>query len=106
MAGQVLARLPAGEGWLRFNAEWNLARAHWLNVELGEAEHALAATRPGSEVLAVTMCWQRGEVLRAQGRLGTALAGYRQALAAGTEVEGPAPPGAGVHARGCGRSTV
>jgi len=99
MAGQVLARLPAGEGWLQFNAEWNLARAHWLNGELGEAEHALAATRPGSEVLAVTMCWQRGEVLRAQGRLGTALASYRQALAAGTQAEGPALPALGtIHA--------
>jgi LuxR family maltose regulon positive regulatory protein len=36
--------------------------------------------------------WERGLVLRAQGRLGAALDSYQQALAAGTRAEGPALP--------------
>jgi len=96
MAGQVLARLPAGEGWLQFNAEWNLARAHWLNGELGEALSRLAAARPAGEAMALAACWDHGLVLRAQGRLRAALAGYQQALAADTPTEGPAPAALGL----------
>jgi len=95
---QVLAHLPAEEGGLRFNAAWNLARASWLNGELGEAERALAglaAARPAGEVLGMAVCWDHGLVLRAQGRLRAALASYQQALADGTEVEGPASPALG-----------
>jgi LuxR family maltose regulon positive regulatory protein len=93
-ARQVLARLPAGEGGLRFYAERNLARASWLGGELGEAERALAglaAARPAGESLGLVVCWEHGLVLRAQGRLRAALDSYRQALAAGTPTEGPAP---------------
>jgi LuxR family maltose regulon positive regulatory protein len=91
---QVLARLPAGDGGLRFHAERNLARASWLNGELGEAERALAAlaelaaARPAGEFLAMHVRWERGLVLRAQGRLEAALASYQQALAARTETAG------------------
>jgi len=99
-ARQVLARLPAGESGLRFHAEWNLARASWLNGELGEAEPALAklaaAARPTGEVLAMAVYWEYGKVLRAQGRLRAALASSRQALAAGTQAEGPAQPALGL----------
>jgi LuxR family maltose regulon positive regulatory protein len=97
-ARQVLARLPAGEGGSRFIAAWNLARASWLNGELTEAERALAeltAARPAGDVLGMAVCWEHGLVLRAQGRLGAALASYQQALAAGTRTEGPAPPALG-----------
>jgi LuxR family maltose regulon positive regulatory protein len=99
LARQLLARLPAGESVARFNAERNLARASWLNGELGEAEHALAklaAARPAGENLALAVCWEHGRVLCAQGRLGAALASYRQALAAGTRAEGPALPALGM----------
>jgi LuxR family transcriptional regulator, maltose regulon positive regulatory protein len=100
LARQVLAGLPAGEGALRFNAEWNLARAFWLNGELGRAEHALArladAARPAGENLALAIRWEYGQVLRAQGRLRAALASYRQALPAGPETESPALPALGM----------
>jgi LuxR family maltose regulon positive regulatory protein len=98
LARQLLARLPAGESRLRFNTEWNLARASWLNGELGQAERALAelAARPAGENLALAVCWERGQVLRAQGRLGASLASYQQALAAGTRAEGPALPPLGM----------
>jgi LuxR family transcriptional regulator, maltose regulon positive regulatory protein len=102
LAHQVLARLPAGGegGGLRFNAEWNLARAFWLNGELGQAEHALAgltaAAQPAGENLAMAVRWEHGQVLRAQGRLRAALASYRQALAAGIQKEGPELPALGM----------
>jgi LuxR family transcriptional regulator, maltose regulon positive regulatory protein len=99
LARQVLARLPAGEARLRFHAEWNLARAHWLNGELGAAEHAqaeLAAARPAGEFLVMHVCWERGLVLGAQGRLGEALGSYRQALSAGTQAGGPELPPLGM----------
>jgi LuxR family maltose regulon positive regulatory protein len=98
LARQLLARLPAGEGVLRFNAEWNLARAAWLNGELAEAEQALAglaAALPPGETLTMGVTWEHGQVLRAQGRLGAALASGRHALA-GTRAEGPAAPGLGM----------
>jgi LuxR family maltose regulon positive regulatory protein len=80
---------------LRFNAEWNLARASWLNGELGAAERALAelaAARPAGELLGLGVRWEHGQVLRAQGRLHAALARSRQTLAAGAEEKGPALP--------------
>jgi ATP/maltotriose-dependent transcriptional regulator MalT len=91
LAKQLLARRSTGE--VRFHARWNLARASWLNGELGAAESALAelaATRPDGEILGLAVWWERGQVLRAQGRLGAALASYRQALAADAHPEAPA----------------
>jgi LuxR family maltose regulon positive regulatory protein len=96
---QLLARLPAGESGLRLIAEWNLARASWLNGNLGEAEAALAglaAARSAGENLALVVCWEHGQVLRAQGQLGAALANYQQALAAGARAEGPEHPPLGM----------
>jgi ATP/maltotriose-dependent transcriptional regulator MalT len=98
-ARQVLARPPAGEGGLRFHVEWNLARASWLNGELGEAEHALAeltAARSAGEFQVMAVSWDHGMVLRARGQLGAALASYQQALAAGTETDGAASPALGL----------
>jgi LuxR family maltose regulon positive regulatory protein len=98
---QVLGRLPAQERVLRFNAEWNLARAHWLNGELGKAGHAFtelaaAAQAAGEHYLMLTVCWELGRVQRAQGRLGAALATCQLALAAGAEAGGPALPALGI----------
>ena len=98
---QVLARLPAGERVLRFNADWNLARAHWVNGELGDAGHMLAglvatAQAAGEYYLALAVCWELGRVQSAQGRLGAALATYRQALTRGAEVGGPSLPALGI----------
>ena len=84
---------------LRFNAEWNLARASWLNGELAAAERALAelaAALPPGRTLRLGVTWEHGQVLRAQGRLGAALADSRHALAAGLRAQGPALPGLGM----------
>jgi LuxR family maltose regulon positive regulatory protein len=101
LAGQVLARLPAEEHGLRFVADWNLARARWLNGELGEAEHALAelvarAWKVGEHYRSLAVCWDLGRVQRAQGRLGAALDTCRQALTAGAEASGPLLPALGI----------
>jgi len=99
LARQLLARLPAGEGVLMFNAKWNLARASWLEGELAQAEQALAALAaalPPGETLTLGVTWEHGQVLRAQGRLGAALASSRRALSASAPAEGPALPGVGM----------
>jgi LuxR family maltose regulon positive regulatory protein len=98
---EVLGRLPAGERVLRFNAEWNLARAHWHNGELGEAEELLArlvasAQAAGEHYLMLAVGWELGRLLRAQGRLGAALASCQQALAVGAEAGSPSLPASGI----------
>jgi len=98
---QVLSCLPAGERVLRFNADWNLARAHWVNGDLDQAEQALAdliaaAHAAGEYYLILAVCWELGRVQRAQGRLGAALATYRRALAVGAEAGSPSLPAAGI----------
>ena len=98
---QVLGRLPAGERVLRFNAEWNLARAHWLNGQLGEAEDLLArlvatAQAAGEYYLMLAVGWELGRVRRAQGRLGAALVGCQQALTIGAESGSPSLPALGI----------
>jgi LuxR family maltose regulon positive regulatory protein len=98
---EVLSRLPAGESVLRFNADWNLARAHWVNGDLGEAEHAFAgliaaAQAAGEHYLMLAVCWELGRVQRAQGRLGAALATCQQALALGAESGSPSLPALGI----------
>jgi LuxR family maltose regulon positive regulatory protein len=98
---QVLSRLPAGERVLRFNADWNLARAHWVNGDLDQAEQALAgliatAQAAGEYYLILAVCWELGRVQRARGRLGAALATYRQALAVGAETGSPSLPAVGI----------
>jgi LuxR family maltose regulon positive regulatory protein len=101
LARQVLARLPAGDGVLRFNAELSLARAHWLNGELGVAEHALAelaarAWAVGVHYATLLVCWDLGQVQAARGRLGAALATYQQTLTVGAGAGNPALPVLGI----------
>jgi len=98
---QLVSRLAPAERVLRFNAEWNLARANWVNGDLSRAEQALAeliaaARVAGEHYLILTVCWELGRVQRARGRLGAALATYRQALGIGTELGSPALPALGI----------
>jgi LuxR family maltose regulon positive regulatory protein len=98
---EVLGRLPAGEWVLRFNAEWNLARAHWLNGELGAAEDRLArlvatAQAAGEHYLMLAVGWELGRVRRTQGRLGAALVSCQQALTVGAETGSPSLPALGI----------
>jgi LuxR family maltose regulon positive regulatory protein len=98
---QALGRLPTGERVLRFNAEWNLARAYWLSGELNEAENLLArlvatAQAAAEHYLMLAVGWELGRVLCAQGRLGTALVSYQQALTAGAEAGSPSLPALGI----------
>jgi LuxR family maltose regulon positive regulatory protein len=101
LAGQALTRLSGGEHVLRFIANWNLARARWLNGELGEAERALAvlvatARAAGGPYLTLVTSWDLGRVQRAQGRLHAALRTYEQGLAIGAEVGSPSLPALGI----------
>jgi LuxR family transcriptional regulator, maltose regulon positive regulatory protein len=100
LARQMLAQLAPDEVVLRFAANWNLAKAQWLQGELGEAERGLAelvvAAQPAGENLTMAVCWDLGAVQRGQGRLGAALGGYRRALAAAADTGGPTPPALGI----------
>jgi LuxR family maltose regulon positive regulatory protein len=98
---QLVSRLPPAERVLRFNAEWNLARAHWVSGDLDRAEQAFAvlitaAGAAGEYYLILAVCWELGRVQRARGRLGAALATYRQALVIGAELGSPSPPALGI----------
>jgi LuxR family maltose regulon positive regulatory protein len=98
---QLVSRLPPAERVLRFNAEWNLARAHWVNGDLSRAEQAFAelittARAAGEYYLVLAVGWELGRVQQARGRLGAALATCRQALAIGAELDSPSPPALGI----------
>jgi LuxR family transcriptional regulator, maltose regulon positive regulatory protein len=99
LARQVLAQLAPDELVLRFAANWNLAKAHWLQGELAEAERALAglvvAAKPAGENLTMAVRWDLGAVQRAQGHLATALDGYQRALTADA-ADGPSLPALGI----------
>ena len=74
--------------------------ADWLRGQLGQAERSLAEAfaerRAGGEgYLATRVCHDLGQVQRAQGSLGAALATYRQALEIAGEV-GSQPPHLGM----------
>ena len=63
----------------------NLAVADWLRGQLGQAERSLAEVlaerrAAGEGFLAMRVCYDLGQVQRAQGHLDAALATYRQAL--------------------------
>src|SRR5215472_11170718 len=82
---QALAHLGEEDWLLRSLITWNLAAADWLRGRLAQAEHTLAevaAERPaaGQVFLAMLVCYDLGQVQRAQGCLGAALCTYRQAL--------------------------
>ena len=101
LARQALTRVPAVDRFTRFFAEWNLARADWLQGDLAEAERALAnlagtvrATREYR--LTMVICWDLCQVQCARGRLGAALATCQQALTIGAEAGNPALPVLGI----------
>jgi LuxR family maltose regulon positive regulatory protein len=106
---QALAHLGKDDWLMRSFVRWNLAAADWLGGRLGPAERGLAEVlaelraadeairRVGGEpaevlhaveggagffagFLAMRVCYDLGQVQRAQGNLDAALATYRQAL--------------------------
>jgi LuxR family transcriptional regulator, maltose regulon positive regulatory protein len=111
---QALAQLGEDEWLMRSFVRWSRAVADWLGGRLGPAERGLAevlaerraadeavrrvggeptevlrAVEGGAEFfagfLAMRVCYDLGEVQRAQGNLDAALATYRQALEAAGE---------------------
>ena len=85
---QALAQLGEDEWLMRSFVRWNQAVADWLGGRLGPAEHSLAEMlaerRAAREFFAgflpMRVCYDLGDVQRAQGNLDAALATYRQAL--------------------------
>jgi LuxR family transcriptional regulator, maltose regulon positive regulatory protein len=93
---QALRQLGEGDWLLRSHVQWNLGAAAWLRGRLREAEHALAkvvaARRAAGEgYLAMRVAYDLGQVQRAQGHLGAALATYQQWLEGGAEVDRQLP---------------
>jgi len=85
---QAVAQLGNDDRLMRSFVRWNLAVTDWLGGRLGPAEHGLAevlAERRAAgeffeDFLAMRVCYDSGQVQRAQGNLDTAQATYRQAL--------------------------
>jgi LuxR family transcriptional regulator, maltose regulon positive regulatory protein len=97
---QALTHLREDDWILSSMVDWNLAETHWLRGELGEAERALAdvvaeRVAAGEGYLAMRVCYDRGEVQRAQGRLGEVLLTYQRGLEVASKF-GPQPPPAGM----------
>src|SRR3984885_2771131 len=114
---QAMAHLGEDERLMRSFVRWNQAGVHWLDGRLGRAERGLAKVlaelrgadeavrRPGGEpqifraveggaeffagFLAMRVCYELGQVQRAQGNLDAALATYRQALEGAGESSPP-----------------
>jgi LuxR family transcriptional regulator, maltose regulon positive regulatory protein len=85
---QALAQLGEDDWLMRSFVRWNQAVADWLGGRLGPAERGLAEVLAGRRaadesfagVLPMRVCYDLGEVQRAQGNLDAALAICRQAL--------------------------
>jgi LuxR family maltose regulon positive regulatory protein len=85
---QALAQLGEDDWLMRSFVRWNQAAADWLAGRLRAAERGLAevlAERRAADeffvgFLVMRVCYDLGEVQRAQGNLDAALATYRQAL--------------------------
>ena len=81
---QALAHLADADRTLGSFARWYLAVAEWLRGRLAEAEQALAGLvaeqRGAGERYFARLCYDLGQVQRAQGHLEAALATYQQAL--------------------------
>jgi len=85
---QALAHLGEDEWLMRSLVRWNQAVVDWLGGRLGPAERGLAEVlaerRAAGEAfggfLAMRVCYDLGQVQRAQGNLDAALATCRQAL--------------------------
>ena len=87
---QALAHLGEEDWLLRSLITWNLAVADWLRGRLTQAEHTLAEVAAeqgaaGQGFLAMLVCYDLGQVQRAQGCLGAALGTYQQALGTARE---------------------
>jgi LuxR family transcriptional regulator, maltose regulon positive regulatory protein len=82
---QALARLDDGDWLLGTHVRWNLAVANWLRGRVGQAERDLAEVAAerraaGEGYPAIRVCYDLGQVQRAQGRLEAALGTYQEAL--------------------------
>jgi LuxR family transcriptional regulator, maltose regulon positive regulatory protein len=81
---QALAHLTDADRTLGSFARWYLAVAEWLRGRLPEAEQALAGLvaeqRGAGERYFARLCYDLGQVQRAQGHLDAALGTYQQAL--------------------------
>jgi LuxR family maltose regulon positive regulatory protein len=93
---QALPHLTDGDRADRHRVEWYLAVADWFRGRLDQAEHALAGLvaeqrAAGEGYAALRPAYDLGEVQRAQGRLGAALATFEQALAIASEAGSPLP---------------
>ncbi|HET8624308.1 MAG TPA: LuxR C-terminal-related transcriptional regulator, partial [Gemmatimonadales bacterium] len=97
---QALGHLGEPDWLLRSLVAWNLAVADWLRGRLEPAEHVLAEVvaerqAAGEGYLAMRVCYDLGQVQRAQGRLDAALATYRRGLEPVNET-GSELPAAGI----------
>jgi LuxR family transcriptional regulator, maltose regulon positive regulatory protein len=97
---QTLGLLGEQDRLMRSMVRWNMAGANWLRGRLGQAERdlaeALAERRAtGEGFLAMRVCYDLGQVQRAQGHLDAALATYREALEIAGE-GGSQPPHLGM----------
>jgi LuxR family transcriptional regulator, maltose regulon positive regulatory protein len=97
---KALAHLGEDDWLLRSQVAWNLAAAHWLRGELGEAERILTdlvteRVAAGEGYLAMRVCYDLGEVQLAQGHLDEALRTFQRGLEIATEA-GQQPPCAGI----------
>jgi LuxR family transcriptional regulator, maltose regulon positive regulatory protein len=103
---QALAQLGEDDWLMRYLVRWNQAAADWLGGRPGPAERGLtevlaelrAAGQFFAGFLATRVCYDLGEVQRAQGNLDAALATYWQALeeageSSQTAITGPAHVG-------------
>jgi LuxR family transcriptional regulator, maltose regulon positive regulatory protein len=103
---QTLAQLGEDDWLMRYLVRWNQAAADWLGGRPGPAERGLtevlaelrAAGQFFAGFLAMRVCYDLGEVQRAQGNLDAALATCRQALeeageSSQTAITGPAHVG-------------
>ncbi len=84
-ARQALRHLGEEDWMLRSMIGWDLGAADWLHGRLGQAERTLTGVvaerrAAGEDYLAMRVGYDLGHVQRAQGRLSTALASYRQWL--------------------------
>ncbi len=93
---RALAQLDDGDWLLGTHVRWNLAVANWLRGRVGQAERDLAEVAAerraaGEGYPAMRVCYDLGQVQRAQGRLGAALGTYQQALELASEASSQLP---------------
>ena len=98
---QALTHLTDADRTLRSFAEWYLAVAEWLRGRLAQGEQALAGLvaeqRSAGERYFARLCYDLGQVQRARGRLGAAVATYQQVLEASSQAGRALPPAGMAH---------